>query len=49
MLKYDLHAEMQINFIEITFWYAYFLVNFLHFFRTPFPKNPSGGLLLNCP
>ena len=32
--------------IEITLWHACSPVNLLHIFRTPFPKNNSGGLLL---
>ena len=35
------------NFMEITFRHEYSPVNLLHFFRTPFPKNTSGGLLLS--
>ena len=34
------------NFIEITFGRGCSLVNYLHIFRTPFPKNTSGELLL---
>ena len=34
------------NFIEITLWHGCSPVNLLHIFRTPFPKNTSGGLLL---
>ena len=34
------------NFIEITLPYGCSPVNLLHIFRTPFPKNTSGGLLL---
>ena len=32
--------------IEITLWHGFSLVNLMHIFRTPFPKNTSGGLLL---
>ena len=32
--------------IEITLCHGCSPVNFLHVFRTPFPKNTSGGLLL---
>ena len=35
------------KFIEITLRHGSFPVNLLHIFRTPFPKNTSGGLLLN--
>ena len=35
------------NFIEITHRYKCAPVNFLHIFRTPFPRNNSGWLLLN--
>ena len=34
------------NFSEITLRHGCSLVNLLHIFRTPFPKNISGGLLL---
>ena len=33
--------------IEITLRHGCFPVNFLHIFRTTFPKNTSGRLLLN--
>ena len=40
--------KFQINFIEIAFHHWCSTVNMLHiFFRTPFPKNTSGRLLLN--
>ena len=35
------------NFIEIALWHGCSPVNLLHIFRTPFPKNTSGWLLLN--
>ena len=35
------------NFIEITLRHGCSPVNLLHIFRPPFPKNTSGGLLLN--
>ena len=35
------------NFIEITLQHECSPVNVLHIFRTPFPKNTSGWLLLN--
>ena len=34
------------NFIEITLQHGYSPVNLLNIFRTPFPKNTSGGVLL---
>ena len=34
------------NFIEITLWSGCSPANLLHIFRTPFPKNTYGGLLL---
>ena len=34
------------NFIEIAFRHGCSPVNLLHIFRTPFPKNTSGGLLV---
>ena len=38
--------ELQNNFIEITLRHGCSLVNLLYIFRTPFPKNTSGRLLL---
>ena len=38
--------ELQCNFIEITLRHGCSPVNFPHIFRTPFPTNISGGLLL---
>ena len=35
------------NKVKITFRYGCPPVNLLHIFRTPFPRNTSGGLLLN--
>ena len=32
---------------QITFWHGCSTINLLHSFRTPFPKNTSGGLHLN--
>ena len=32
--------------IEITLWHGCSLVNLLHLFRTPFPKNNTEGLAL---
>ena len=34
------------NFIEIALWHGCSLVNLLHIFRTPFPRNSSEWLLL---
>ena len=39
---------LQSNFIEITLKHGFSPVNLLHIFRTLFPKNTSGGLLLNA-
>ena len=39
--------KLQSNIIEITLGYEYSPVKLLHIFRTPFPKNTSGRLLLN--
>ena len=39
--------KLQSNFIEITLRHGYFPVNVPHIFRTSFPKNTSGRLLLN--
>ena len=38
--------ELQSNFIEITLRHGYSAVKLLHIFRTPFPRNTSGWLLL---
>ena len=38
--------KIQSNFIEIALRHGCSPVNLLHIFRTPFSKNPSGGLLL---
>ena len=35
------------NFVEIALWHGCSPVTFLNIFRTSFPKNNSGGLLLN--
>ena len=40
--------KLQSNFIEITLWHGCSPVNYLHIFRTPFLKNISGWLLLEC-
>ena len=37
--------KLQSDFIEITLRHGCSPVNLLHIFRTPFPKNASGGLL----
>ena len=39
--------KLQRNFIEITLWYGCSPVTLLHIFRTPFPRNNCGRLLLN--
>ena len=39
--------KLQSNFIEITLWHGCSPVNLLHIFKIPFPKNTSGGLLLD--
>ena len=38
--------KLQSNFVEITSWYGCSPINLLHVFRTPFPKNIPGQLLL---
>ena len=38
--------KVQSNFIEMTLWHGCSHVSLLHIFRTPFPKNISGWLLL---
>ena len=38
--------KLLFQFIEITLQDEFFLVNLLHVFRTHFPKNTSGELLL---
>ena len=38
--------KLQKNFTEIALGHGYSPVNLLHIFRTPFPKNTSGWLLL---
>ena len=38
--------KFQSNFIEIKFWHGCSPVNLMHIFRTPFPKNTYGRLLL---
>ena len=39
--------KLQSNFVEITLRHEYSSVNLPHIFRTPFPKNTSGWLLLD--
>ena len=39
-------VKLQSNFIEITLQHGGSAVNLLRIFKTPFPKNTSGGLLL---
>ena len=48
-LQENTHAEVwfQSSFIKITLWHGFTHVNLLHIFRTPFPKNNFGWLLLN--
>ena len=41
------YEKLQSNFIEITLRQVCSPVNLLHVFRTPFPKNTSGVLLLS--
>ena len=38
--------KLQSNFIKIILWHECSPVNLLHIFRTPFPNNTSGWLLL---
>ena len=38
--------KLTCNFIEIALWHGCSPVNLLHIFRTPFPKNTSGRLLV---
>ena len=38
--------KLQSYFIEIALWHGCSPVNLLHIFRTPFPRNTSGWLLL---
>ena len=46
MPKCDFNKVAASNFIEITLRHGCSPVNLLHIFRTPFPENISGGLLL---
>ena len=39
-------ARFLCKFIEFSFWHGHSPVNLQHIFRTPFPKNTSGWLLL---
>ena len=39
--------KLQSNFMKITLLVGCSRVNLLHIFRTPFPKNTSGSLVLN--
>ena len=45
----EISVKLQSNFIEIAPWHRCYPVNLLHIFRTPFPKNTSGRLLLKDP
>ena len=40
-------VKLLCNFVEITLWHGRSPVNLMDIFRTPFPKNTSGGLLLD--
>ena len=40
-------VKLLCNFIEITLRYGCSPVNLMHIFRTPFPKNTSGRLVMN--
>ena len=42
----SISIKLQSNFIEITLRHGRSPVNLLHIFRTPFPKNNPGRLLL---
>ena len=44
--KFTEEHPCQSHFIQIALWHGCSPVNLLHIFRTPFPKNTSGGLLL---
>ena len=44
--KFTAEHPCRINFIKITLWHGFSPLNLLHVFRTPFPKNTSGCLLL---
>ena len=46
MAKCDINKVAISNFIEITLQHGCSLVNQLHIFRTPFPNNTPGGLLM---
>ena len=39
--------KLQSKFVEIALRHGCYPVNLLHIFRTPFPRNTSGRLLLN--
>ena len=47
-LQENTHVEVK-SFIEITLRHGCSTLNLLHIFRTAFPKNTSGGLLLLLP
>ena len=44
--RYVNSIKLHSKYIEIEHWHGCSHVNLLHIFRTPFPKNTSGGLLL---
>ena len=43
---WKIYIVTNFNFIEIALWHGCYPVNFQHIFRTPFPRNASGWLLL---
>ena len=45
--NFKVQLRLLCNFIEITLWHEYSPVNLQHIFRTPFPRNTFGRLLLN--
>ena len=49
MPKCDFNVKFQSNFIKVTLRHKQSPVNLLHIFRTSFPKNIYGGLLLHLP
>ena len=46
--EHPCRSAISIKFLEIAFRQGCLPVNLLHIFRTPFPKNTSGRLLLQC-
>ena len=47
--RIGISVKLLSNFIEIALRHGCSPVNLLHIFRTLFPRNTSGGLLLNSP